>query len=121
VLVITNQFTVRIGREGSLSSSGETKEESNISLLGTYVCGGVERELAKLDRLEIVHDGKDPLLHLSGVFCPEDNHLHPLEVDLDRGCGTHALGESIGRELTGVVDDEIWFTKITKLFLSRPN
>lgn len=81
----------------------------------------MKRKLAKLDRLKVVHDREDPLLHLSGVFCSENNHLHALEVDLDRGCRAHALGEPIGRELTGVVDDKVRFTEVKKLFLCWPD
>lgn len=121
VFVIANQLAVRVCRQGGFSSSREPKEESDISVLGAHVCGGVERKLSKLDRLEVVHDREDPLLHLPGVFCPENNHLHPLEVDLDRGCRAHALGESIGRELAGVVDNKVWFTEATKLFLRWPD
>jgi hypothetical protein len=51
VLIITNQLTVRVGREGGLSSSGETEEESDITLLNTDIGRGVERELTELDGL----------------------------------------------------------------------
>jgi hypothetical protein len=78
----------------------------------------VERERLELYRLEVVHDGEDALLHLSGVFGTEDDHLHALEVDLDRGRRGHTGRESVGRELTGVVDDEIWLAKVFQ-FLGR--
>jgi hypothetical protein len=75
----------------------------------------VEGKLAKLDRLQVVHDGEDTLLHLTSVLGTEDDHLHSLEVDLDRGGGSHTGGESVGRELTGVVDDKVGFTKVGEL------
>lgn len=67
----------------------------------------METELAKLDGLDIMHEREDTLLHLSGVFGSEDDHLHPLEVDLDgRGRG-HSGREAVGWELAGVVDCEV--------------
>lgn len=53
VLVVTDESTARVGREGGLSSSGETEEEGDVAV-GTLVCRRVEREVAKLDGLEVV-------------------------------------------------------------------
>ena len=65
------------------------------------------------------HDGEDALLHLTGVLCAEDDHLHALEVDLDgRGRG-HALGEAVRGELAGVVDDEVGLAEVGQLLLRR--
>lgn len=75
----------------------------------------MERELLESDGLEVVHDGEDSLLHLSGVFGTENDHLHSLEVDLDRSSGGHTGSESIGGELTSVVNDEVGFTKVGEL------
>ena len=119
MLIITDQLTVGVCREGSLSGSRETEEEGDITLLGTDVGRRMERELAELDGLKIMHDGKDALLHLSCVFSTEDNHLHALEVDLDRSGRAHTLSESVGGELAGIVDDEVWFSKVAELLLSR--
>ena len=79
----------------------------------------MERELTELDGLEVVHNGEDALLHLSCVLGTEDNHFHALEIDLDRGGRAHPLGESVGRELTGIVDDEIRFAEVAELLLGR--
>jgi len=57
------------------------------------------------------HDREDALLHLAGVLCSENDHFHAFEIDLDRGRRAHAFGESVGRELTGVIDDEIRLAK----------
>lgn len=65
------------------------------------------------------HNRENTLLHLSGIFGTEDNHLHALEVDLDRGSGGHTSSETVGRELPGVVDDEIWLAKVLKLSFGR--
>lgn len=75
--------------------------------------------MLELYGLEVVHDREDSLLHLSSVFGTKNDHLHSLKVDLDRGGGGHTSGESIGRELTGVVDDEIWFAKVGELLGCR--
>lgn len=79
----------------------------------------MERKLLESNRLEVVHDGKDSLLHLSGVLGTEDDHLHSLEVDLDRSRRGHTGSESIGGELTGIVNDEIGFTEVGKLLGGR--
>jgi hypothetical protein len=62
---------------------------------------------------------KTPFLHLSCVLGTEDDHFHALEVDLDRCGGAHALGESVGGELTGIVDDEVRFTEVAEFLLGR--
>ncbi len=63
----------------------------------------------------IYHNGEDALLPFTGVLGAKDDHLHTFEVNLDGGCGAHAFGETVGRELTGVVDDEIRLAKVLEL------
>ena len=75
----------------------------------------MERELAKPHGLEVVHHAEDALLHLAGVLGAEDDHLHALEVDLDRGGGRHAGREAVRGELAGVVDDEVGFAEVDEL------
>ena len=65
------------------------------------------------------HDGEDTLLHLTGVLGTKDDHLHPLEVDLDARGRAHALGEAVRGELAGVVDDKVGLAKVGKLRLGR--
>ncbi len=79
----------------------------------------MERKLVVLDGHEVVHDREDTLLHLTGVLGTEDNHLATLEVDLNRGGRGHTSGETVGRELAGVVDDEVGLTKVLELLLGR--
>ena len=76
-------------------------------------------ELTEFDGLEIVHHAEDTLLHLSGVLGTENDHLHALEVDLDRSGGGHTGREAVGGELAGIVDDEVGFAKVGKFFGSR--
>lgn len=77
--------------------------------------------MAKLDGLKIVHDREDTLLHLTGILGTEDDHLHSLEVDPDGGGGSHTGGESVGRELASIVDDEIGFAEIFEFLRSWSN
>lgn len=123
VLVVTDEETVRVGTEGGLAGTAETEEECDIAL-GTV--GGlglvgrrVEGELTELDGLEVVHDGEDSLFHLARVLCAENDHLHALKVDLDRGGRGHTGGEAVGGELARVVDDEIWLAKVGEFFGGR--
>lgn len=61
------------------------------------------------------HHREDTLLHLTRIFGTKDHHFHTLEVDFDRGCGAHALGEAVSGELTGVVDDEVGLAELCEL------
>jgi hypothetical protein len=136
VLVVADQQPAWIGRKRRLARAGKTEEECDVAILDAYVRRRVEGELSKSDRLEVVlhgeshvtlvtsrvedtvktdHDGEDALLHLPGVLCTKDNHLHSLKVDLDRRRRTHPLGEAVGRELAGVVNDEIGLAKVLEL------
>jgi hypothetical protein len=65
------------------------------------------------------HDGEDALLHFPSIFRTQDDHLHALEVDLDRGSTAHTLGKAVGRELARVVNDKVGFAKICQLFFRR--
>lgn len=69
----------------------------------------------------VYHNREYTLLHLTGVLRSEDNHLHTLEVDLNGSCRRHALGESVCRELTSIVNDEIGLAEISKLFFRWSN
>ena len=54
MLVVTDEETAGIRGESGLAGTGETEEKGDITLLDTDVGGGVERELAELDGLEVV-------------------------------------------------------------------
>lgn len=120
VLVVTNQSAVRVSRQGRLAGAGETKEERNVAI-GALVGTRVERQLAELDGLQVVHDGKDTLFHLTSVLGTENDHLATLEVDFNRGRGCHARREAVRRELTGVVDDEVGLAKVLELLACGPD
>ena len=117
VLVVANKLSSWVRREGRLARTGETEEERDIAFLLIDVGGGVERELAEFDGHEVVHNGEDTLLHLSSVLGTEDNHLHPLEVDLDGGIRSHTGGETVCGELASVVNNKIGLAKLLELLL----
>jgi hypothetical protein len=104
-------------RDSRLARAREAEEQGDVAVVDADVGGRVEGELAELDGLEVVHDGEDALLHLAGVLCAEDDHLHALEVDLDGGGGAHALGEAVSGELAGVVDDKVGLAELGELVL----
>jgi len=45
---------------------------------------------------------------------PEDNHLHALKVDLHTCRGGHTRSEAIRGELTRIVNNEVWVSKVGK-------
>lgn len=60
VLVVTDQGTLGVGREGGLASAGETEEDGDVSVLA-LVGGGVEGKNVVLDRHLVVEDSEDTL------------------------------------------------------------
>ena len=104
MLVVTDQGTLGVSRQGGLASTGETEEDGDIAVLA-LVGRRVESEDVVLDGHLVEEDGEDTLLHLTGVLGTEDDHLLLGEVDGDRGGRGHTGGESVGREGAGVVDD----------------
>lgn len=104
VLIITNQLTLRVGRQCGLASTGQTEEDGNIAIL-TLVGRGVQGQNVVLNGHLVEKDGEDTLLHLTGVLSTQDDHLLVGEVD-GNGCGGgHTLSEAVGRERTSIVDD----------------
>jgi hypothetical protein len=61
------------------------------------------------------HYGEDTLFHFASIFCPQNDHLHTLKVNLDGGGRAHALGEAVGGELAGIVDDKVGLAKVGQL------
>jgi len=104
VLVITDQLTLGIGRQGGLAGTGQTEEDGNIALL-TLVGRGVEGQNVVLDRHLVEEDGEDTLLHLTGVLGTQDDHLLLGEVDGNGGGRGHTLSETVGGERASIVDD----------------
>lgn len=72
-------------------------------------------------RHEVVHNGEDSLLHLSGILRAENHHLSLLEVQ--RNCGiVHNIGDVLVRSELSSIEDVVVrsILEITvKLGLSR--
>jgi hypothetical protein len=101
VLVVTDQGTLRIGRQGGLASTRQPEEDSNVAVL-TLVCRRMQSKHVVLDGHLVEEHREDTLLHLSylelapslgstkggqltGIFCAKDDHLLVGEVDRYRG------------------------------------
>jgi len=57
-----------------LSCSGKTEKEGDITFLLADVGRRVERELAKLDRLEVMHYAENTLLHLARILRSSESY-----------------------------------------------
>jgi hypothetical protein len=104
VLVVTDQSTLRVSRQSGLAGTRQTEEDGNIPIL-TLVGRGVQSQDIVLDGHLVEQNREDTLLHFSGVLGTQDDHLLVGKVDGDRRGRGHTLGETVGREGTGVVDD----------------
>lgn len=74
VLVITNQSTVGVGRQGGLSGTGQAEEQSDVAALA-LVGGRVQGQDVVLDRHFVEKNGENTLLHLTSVLGTQDDHL----------------------------------------------
>lgn len=106
VLVVTDQGSLWVGRESGLSSSRETEEDSDVSVLA-LVGGRVEGEDIVVDWHFVEHDSEDTLLHLTSVLGTKDNHLLLGKVESDGGRGSHASSVLVGWEAAAIVDGPV--------------
>lgn len=104
MLVVTDQLALGVGRESGLASTRETEEDGDIAILA-LVSGRVKGEDIVLHGHLVEEDSEDTLLHLTGILGAEDDHLLFGKVDRHGGGRGHTLGEAVGGERTGVVDD----------------
>lgn len=102
VFIITDEEPVTNCTQSCFSSSRETKEEGDVSIL-TNIAAGVERKMSLLGH-QVVHDGENTLLHLTCILRAKDHHLSLLEVK--RNClFSHNAGDVlVGVELSCVED-----------------
>lgn len=105
--------------DARLSGPRQPKEKRNIPPLHAHIRRRMQTKLSKLNRLQIMHYTKNALLHLARIFRAQNNHLHPLEIDLHGGSGGHTGGEAVSGELAGVVDDEIGVAECFEFSLCR--
>lgn len=104
VLVITNEGTLRVSGKSGLASTRKTEEDSYITVLA-LVGGRVESQDVVLNGHLVEENSEDTLLHFTGIFGTQDDHLLFGEVDGD-GCSRgHTLCEAVSRERPGVVND----------------
>jgi len=82
VLVVADELTLGIGREGRLARTRQTEEDRRLALL-VGVGRAVHRSDA-LQRQQVVHIGEHALLHLTAVPRVED-YLHLLREVEDHG------------------------------------
>ena len=61
MLIVTNEGTLRVGRQGGLAGTGETKENGDVAVL-TLVGGRVKGQDVVLDWHFVVHDGEDTVM-----------------------------------------------------------
>src|SRR5215213_4059008 len=90
VFVVTDEFTLGIGRQGRLARPREPEEECHVSLLA-YVGRAVHREDAAFGRQHEVQDREDALLDLARVGRAADQDHLALEVNAYEGLGLRAV------------------------------
>lgn len=82
VLIVTDQSTLGVSGESSLSSSGQTEEDCHITVLA-LVGRGVQSQNVVLNGHLVEENGENTLLHLTSVLSTKDDHLLLGEVDGD--------------------------------------
>ena len=117
VLVVADQASLRIGRERGLPGTAEAEEDARITA-GAHVDRGVHRQHALVGH-QVVHDGERGLLDLAGVLRPDDDDLHPPQVEQDRRAGAGPVGRRVGLE-AGHVDDREVGDEGREVLLRRP-
>lgn len=118
VFVISDEFTIRVCREGCFSGAGEAEEDGGAVSLGVSDGGAVHGKVP-FHGHQIVHESEDAFFHFSGVFGAEDNHFFFFEADVDGGFGGHTGSETVGWELSGIVNGDVRLTKVCEFFFGR--
>ena len=93
----------------------ERPKNSDTSPCAPFVGRAVHRQDAAAGH-QVVHQREDALFHFAGVFGAEDDHLAPLEADVDAGARGHLMRVRIGGKLPGVVDHVVGLAEIRQLF-----
>ena len=89
VLVVADEFTLRICRKGSLACAGEAEEYSCRSLLHVGVGRAVHRSNAA-EGVEVVHHREHTLLHFAAVPGVDDYLFALLDVERNNSLGVEA-------------------------------
>ncbi len=102
-LVVTDEVSVGFGRQGGLARARKTKEHGRVAFSLADVGRGVEAQHA-LEREQVVHDGEDRFLDLTGVAgAADDDHL-PIHVEQDECLAAGVLLVWIGLEVRALDD-----------------
>ena len=116
VLVVADQVSRGVGRQGRLAGSREAEEDRDVVCLAD-VRRAVHREDA-LERQSVVHQREDRLLDLAGVERAADQHLGARRVEDDERAAPGAVRLGVGLEPRSVEDERVRF-EIAQLVLGR--
>ena len=119
VLIVSDQVAMRIGRESRFAGPGEAEEERDITIR-PFIRRAVHREHILLGH-DVVHDGEDSLLHLTGVLGAQDHHFAAAEAQGDTRVSGDSGDRWVGGMAARVVDDIVGRTKVLELFGGGPN
>ena len=89
VFVVTDQQTFRVGRQSCFTCTRQTEEDSRALAFFIRVSGAVHRS-DTTQRVQVVHDREDTLLHLTTVPSIQDNLLFSLQVENSSGLRVQA-------------------------------
>ena len=114
MLVIPDQFALRVGTQGGLSSTREAEQIGNIPCR-THI-GRTVHGQDPFQGHQVIHHREDPLLHFTGVLGAKDYNFLSLQVYIHRGFGSHLGSVGIRWESPGIHDHVIRSPKIRELF-----
>ena len=80
VLIVSDQLTARVARQGCLSGSGKPKENSGAAIL-SFIGGAVHRQHTRFRRKQEVHRTKHALFDLSSISGAPDEHAPVGEIE----------------------------------------
>ena len=107
VLIIADQLTMRIGRQGGFPGPGEAEEQRHVPCFAT-VGRAVHRRDAFL-RQQVVHDREQPFLHFAAVPGTADELNTLAEIKGDKVLGVHPLRLPVGIGAARAVEHhEVW-------------
>src|SRR5690554_5694253 len=102
VLVITNQVTVRVCRQGGLAGAGQAEEQAGFAGFA-HVGGAVYWQYVFLRQQEVLHR-EHGFLHLTGVVHTGQQHLALGKVEDNAAVGVGAVTLGHALEVGGVED-----------------
>ncbi len=119
MLIVSDQQTVGIRRQGRLAGTGKAEENSRFLGLGIHVRGTVHGKHIELLRKNIVHGGEDALLQLTGILCAGDHDHMRFVVDHDGCLGMGAVDLRAALEAGCGNQREIRLSVVLQFFFRR--